>query len=382
MAPFIESFSRGLASGSLVEGKKEHASLCAEALLLARRMPSGSESLRREDNPSSAGFRDCVAAFFFERAHESGNSRAAWSDARRGGYERVPLLGAQVGVAMTFNGHKDRQLEDVGVAVGEPFPPEEFNSPDGSEVFRFGATHGGAHCVFAYVATEGLELPVALDNPIVPFLAEDVAGWRVAGWRVAALAASLRRRAGRNTRGAGRNTWRAGRKTVVRNARGLACCRVCGNDLPVLVTKGFRHLAYDYAERYAVGRGLYLDHQVNVIWHHDEWRNRFYASPFFMECAYDSLEGDCNGVAHEAPVFCDSGKVGKSRQAFEGHHVEEGRLVVEIEESCHEDIIAFFSPAQTRRPQHAGRRPQYPRRNALGLARCRVCGNITERSSQ
>ena len=80
MAPFIESLSRGLVSGSLVEGKKEHASLGAEALLLARRMPSCGESFWRKHDPFAARLGDGVAASLFKRAHECGNACAAWPD--------------------------------------------------------------------------------------------------------------------------------------------------------------------------------------------------------------------------------------------------------------------------------------------------------------
>ena len=373
MAPFIESLSRGLVSGSLVEGKKEHASLGAEALLLARRMPSGSESLRREDNPFSAGLRDCVAAFFFEGAHECGNSCTAGADAGGTGNEVVPFSRAGFGCAMPFDGLKHGQFEDVGVTIGEPLVAEKSHAPYCAEELCVALAQRGAHRVFSNVASKCRELPVSLDDPIMPVFVDDVAGWCFA-----ALAASLRRRAGRNTRRAGRNTRRAGRNTrrAGRALRGVARCRVCGNDPPVFVAQCFRQLVHDYAECHAIGRGFYLDHQMNVVGHYDEGRNWFDAPPFLMKCADDSLERNGNDVAHEKPVFCDSRKVGKPRQALERHHVEERCLVVKIEESGHRDSIADFCLRR-----RAGRNTRYAGLALRGVARCRACGNIIERSN-
>ena len=359
MAPFIESLSRGLVSGSLVEGKKEYASLGAEALLLARWMPSGSESLRREDNPFPAGLRDCVAAFFFERAHEGGDSCPAGADSGGTGNEVVPFSRAGFGCAMPLDGLKHGQFEDVGVAVGEPLAAEKSHAPYRAKELCVALAQRGAHRVFSNVASKCRELPVSLDDPIMPVFVDDVAGWCFA-----ALAASLRRRAGRNTRGAGRAF------------RSVARCRVCGNNPPVFVAQCFRQLVYDYAECHAVGRGLYLDHQMNVVRHYDERRNRFDTPPFLVKCVDDSLERNGNDIPHEKPVFCDSGKVGKPRQAFECHHVEKRCLVVKIEESRHRDIIAFFCLRR-----RAGRNTRGIDRALRGVACCRVCGNITERSN-
>ena len=365
MAPFIESLSRGLVCGSLVEGKKEHAPQGAEALFLARRMPSGPESLRREDNPFPAGLRDCVAAFFFERAHEGGDSCPAGADSGGTGNEVVPFSRAGFGCAMPFDGLKHGQFEDVGVTIGEPLAAEKSHAPYCAEELCVASAQCGAHRVFANVASKCRELPVSLDYPIMPVFVEDVAGWCFAAlaasreWCFAALAASLRRRAGRNTRRAGRNTRYAGRAL-----RGVARCRVCGNDPPVFVAQCFRQLVYDYAECHAVGRGLYLDHQMNVVGHYDEGRNWFDAPPFLMKCADDSLKGDGNVVAHEKPVFCDSGKVGKPRQALERHHVEERCLVVKIEESGHRDSIAIICLRR-----RAGRNTWGAGRNTRGAGR-------------
>ena len=54
MAALIEHLARWLAGDGFVERKEEHAALGAEALLLARRMPSCGESFWREHNPFAA----------------------------------------------------------------------------------------------------------------------------------------------------------------------------------------------------------------------------------------------------------------------------------------------------------------------------------------
>lgn len=131
------------------------------------------------------------------------------------------------------------------------------------------------------------------------------------------------------------------RNTLCRQA-GVASCRVRGNNLPVVASQSFHELVHDDAKGNAVGRGLDLDQQVDMVGHDRERRYRLDATPYFMEAFDRALEGGCDFVVHEATVLGDFGKVGEIWQTNDGHHVEERCLVVEVEKPGHGGIIAYW----------------------------------------
>ena len=68
-----------LAGHRLVERDERHATLGAEAFVFAGRVPAWMETLRRENDPASAGETEGASHRLFERAHESGNACSAGS---------------------------------------------------------------------------------------------------------------------------------------------------------------------------------------------------------------------------------------------------------------------------------------------------------------
>ena len=227
---------------------------------------------------------------------------------------------------MALERHEHRQTKEICVAVGEPFAPQEGDAPHGAEEARIPAAQGGAPGILLDVAAKGGKLPVALHDPIVPLLFED--------WRRRGHGTSRRRRGGRNT-------WRSARNATGDNMRGGARCRVCGNDSPVSIAQGFRQLAHDHAQRDAIGRGLDLDQQMDVVRHHNEGRYLVKAAPFQMECANGFLEGRRDGVAHNLPIVANRGEIGNAGQPFERYHIEIRRFVIEVEKPRHGDIITY-----------------------------------------
>ena len=326
MATFVEHLFRRLVGVGLVERKKEHAPLCAKPLLLSRRMPARAKAFRREDYPLPAAFGDGVSTSLFKRAHEGRDSRAARAYARSGGYERVPLRRALRGRAMAFYRHEHWKRKERVVSVCEPFAAEEVDAADRPEELCVAAAKGGPLRVFANVAAKGGKLAIALDDPIVPRGGEDVAAW----------AATLRGRAGRNTRG----------KSLL---SGFAGRRVCGDNLPIDCAKGFGELADYHAKSHAIWRGLYLHQQVNVIWHDHEGRYRLNAAPFEVEAFNHAFEGSRDVASDKVAIVADLREIGDSVKSLERHHVEERRLVVEIEEASHIAYSTILSRLRKRR---------------------------------
>ena len=80
-----------------------------------------------------------------------------------------------------------------------------------------------------------------------------------------------------------------------------------------------------------------------VIGHYRVWRNRFYAAPFQVEAFDDAFECPRDVALYKAAVVADLRKLGDARLLLERHHVEVWRLVVEIAETCHENILPYFS---------------------------------------
>ena len=68
MAAVVEFPARRLARGRLVEREEEHAPGGAEALLLARRVPTRAEAFGRQHDQPAARAGDGVAVGLFKRA--------------------------------------------------------------------------------------------------------------------------------------------------------------------------------------------------------------------------------------------------------------------------------------------------------------------------
>ena len=330
MATVVEHLLGRLVGVGLVERKKEHAPLCAKPLLLSRRVPTRAKAFRRENYPLSAAFGDGVSACLFERAHEGRNSRASRSDSRGRGDKGFPLRRALRGRAVAFNRHEHRKREERVVSVCEPFAFEEAYAAYRAEELRVGSSKGGPLWVFANVAAKGGELAITLDDPIVPRRGE------YGRWRGRATA---QHPGGRDTRERVR-LWRLS---------GYAGRRVRGDNLPIGCAKGFGELADYYAEGHAIWSGLYLHQQVNVIWHDNEGRYRLYAAPFEMEAFNRAFEGSRDVAFDKAAIVADLREIGEAVKSLERHHVEEWRLVVEVEEVSHVAYSTILSRLRKRR---------------------------------
>lgn len=295
MAAVVEHFSGGLMGRGFVEREEEHSSVCAEAFLFSRRMPARRESLRRENDSGAAGFDDGVAACLFERAHEGGDAGSAGSNARSGGNKGVPFRRTRLRRAVAFDRNENGEGEKVAVSVCEPFAAEKGDASNLAEEARVAAAEGGARRVFADIASEGGELAVAFDYPVVPFGLEDRRRRRRAAAQHPGFsddAPTLRRRAGGD-------------------AQSFARCRVCGNNPPVVGSKCFHELADNYAKRHPVRSWLYLYHQVDVVGHDHKRRDFLDAPPFAVEAVYRILESDGNRIFLKLPAFADSGEIGE-----------------------------------------------------------------------
>ena len=130
---------------------------------------------------------------------------------------------------------------------------------------------------------------------------------------------------------------------------GCARCGVCRNNLPIGVTKRLGKLADQNPKRDAIWNIANLDEQMDVIGHDHERRDLVKATPFEVETPDDRDKGLGNFVFNQA-VRSDLGKIGQPLEAFQGDHVEIGRLVVETKETSHKRII---SKARWQTPSHA-----------------------------
>lgn len=158
MAAVVEFLARRLARGRLVERKEEHAPGGAEALLLARRVPTRAEALGRQHDQPAARAGDGVAAGLFKRAHEGRDARPSGADARGRFDEGVPFGRAFGGRTVALERHENRQIQERAVAVGEPAAAEELDGRDLLKEAGVRAAQGGARRVFADVAAKGGEL--------------------------------------------------------------------------------------------------------------------------------------------------------------------------------------------------------------------------------
>lgn len=319
MTALVQLFSRRLARARLVEREKEHTALGAEALFVAGRVPARGKAFGREHDEFSACLGDRVAASFFERAHEGGEPCAAGTDSRCGFERGVPSVAALGGGAVSFEGRYDGQAQYFGVAVGEPLAAEKLDRLDALKEAGVGIARPGAGGVFANVAAKSGELAVAFHDPVMPGGLEDVARLR-ATLRRRAVCKTLSRRVG-------------GRRVVL--VGGLA------DSLPIRGSEGFRELAYQHAKGYAVWRGLYLHHQMKVIWHDGEGRDLIEAAPLEMEELYDLCEGT-RQIVFDEPLRPYFGKRLKPLKPFKGDHIEIWRFVVETFEANHDNSLPYF----------------------------------------
>ena len=321
MTALVQLFSRRLARARLVEREKEHAALGAEALFVAGRVPARGKAFGREHDELSAGLGDRVAASFFERAHECREPSTAGADSR-GGFDRgVPGVAVLGGCAVALEGRYDGHAQYRGVAVGKPSAAEKLHRLYALEKPRVGFSRPCARGVFANVAAKGGELALALHDPVMPGGLEDVARLR----------ATLRRRA----------VCRTCTRAVGEARDGVLRVGGLADSFPICGSEGFRELAYQYAKSYAIGRGLYLHHEVDVVGHDGEWRDFIEAAPLEMKAFYGLGEGLCQIVFYEA-FGPDLGKRLKPLKPFKGNHVEIGRLVVKSFEANHGDILPYY----------------------------------------
>ena len=330
MTALVQLFSCWLACACLVEREKEHAALGAEALFVAGRVPARGKAFWREHDEFSARLGDCVAASLFERAHEGRDSRAARSDSRCSGNGCFPLRRALRGRAVAFDRHEHRKRKECVISVCEPFAAKEADAANGPEKLCVVASKCGPLRVFANVAAKGGELTITLDDPIVPRRGE-YERWRGRATAQHPGGCDTRVRVG---------LWRLS---------GYAGRRVRGDYLPIGSAKGFGELADYHAKGHAIWRGLYLHHQVNVIGHYHEGRYRLYATPFEVEAFDNAFEGSRDVAFDKAAIVADSREIGEAVKPLERHHVEERRLVVEIEEASHIAYSIILSRLRKRR---------------------------------
>lgn len=211
---------------------------------------------------------------------------------------------------MTLDSDENGAFQDVGIAVGEPGTSEKFDCRDALEKRGVGVAVSGPGGIFADVTAEGGELAGAFYDPVVPGFGKDRAG--AEAW-------------GKAPGGAG---------------------------LAVGLREGLFQLPDQDGKRFASGDRLEFQEQVDVVGHDDEGGDFLEALPLEMEVLDDGVEGAGEVVFDEA-VGADFGECGKPFQTFEGHHVEEGRRVVEMVEA-HGKIVAGFE-GEARR-EEGGRR--------------------------
>ena len=121
---------------------------------------------------------------------------------------------------------------------------------------------------------------------------------------------------------------------VLRQAAVAAC------NTPILFRKCARKLPDQNGERLSRQDIFYLHHQVDVVGHYHVGRYRLNAAPFEMETFDDFFKGSRYGAFDKAAIVADLREIGETVKSLERHHVEERRLVVEIEEASH---IAYFT---------------------------------------
>ena len=307
MTTFIESRVIAFVRVGRVEREKEHSPCRAEAFFYSRRVPSFAESFGREDDETSAGFGDCVAAFFFAGAHEGSDSRASRPDAVRRRGERPPFVRVWDELARTFERRYYRKVDERRIAVGEPFAPAELDGRDSAEKAFVFLAEISALRVFFDVAPEGGELAALFDNPVVPRFFKDV------------------RRSGAGTPLS--RTWR-----VLRIAASAA-------QFPVCSSKRFRKLAHQYAERHRLFHILDFYQEVDVVGHNDEWRDFVEASPFKVKASDNGIEGLGDFIFNKAGRS-DLGKRFRTLERFQGDHIKVRRFVIKTEKTSHALIIS------------------------------------------
>lgn len=343
MAAVVEFLARRLARGRLVERKEEHAPGGAEALLLARRVPTRAEALGRQHDQPAARAGDGVAAGLFKRAHEGRDTDSSGADARGRFDEGVPFGRAFGGRTVALEGHENRQIQERAVAVGEPAAAEELDGRDLLKEAGVRAAQGGARRVFADVAAKGGELALFLDNPIVPGGVED----RAERGRFAALAARWRGRATRKTRCAAPTCMVWASRAIGRGGKGFACRGVGRDNLPIGIAQGLGELADENPQRDAVGNRANLEEKVKMIGHDHERRNLFAAAPLQMKAPNGRRERAGDRV-FDGAIGPNFGKRSQPLETLQGDHVEIRRLVVEASETAHRPHPFAISSQTTR----------------------------------
>lgn len=307
MTTFIESRVIAFASSGWVEREKEHSPCRAEVLFYSRRVPSFAESFGREDDEASAGFGDCVAAFFFAGAHEGSDSRASWPNTFCGGDKRSPFARVRDKFARTLERRYYRKVEKRRVAVGEPFAPAELDGRYATKEALVFLAEMGANRIFFYIAPECGELSAFFDDPVVPRFFKDV--------RRGGAGAPLSR------------TW-----WVLRIAASAA-------QFPVCSSKRFRKLAHQYAERHRLFNFLDFYQEVDMVGHNDERRDFVEASPFKVKVSDDGIEGLSGFVLNKA-LWSYFRKCFYTLERFQGDHIKVRRFIIKTKKPSHKHIIS------------------------------------------
>lgn len=307
MTTFIESRVIAFASSGRVEREKEHSPCRAEALFYSRRVPSFAESFGREDDETSAGFGDGVAAFFFAWAHEGSDSRASRPDAVRRRGERTPFARVFYKLARTFERRYYRKVEKRRVAVGEPFAPAELDGRYTTKEVLVFLAEVGADRIFFYIAPERGELAAFFDNPVVPRFFKDVR--------------------------------RSGTDAPLSRTRRVLRIAASAAQFPVCSSKRFRKLAHQYAERHRPFYILDFYQEVDVVGHNDERRDFVEAPPLKVKVSDNGIESLGGFVLNKA-LWSDFRKNFYILERFQGDHIKVRRFIIKTKKPSHKHIIS------------------------------------------
>ena len=136
-------------------------------------MPPLAEALGRQDDPPPPGEPQRMAAGLLARAHECRDPRTTRPDARGACHCGSPLFAPLGPLARAAERLNDGQLQQGRIAIAIPLAAKKLNFIDTLKIFAMRAAKPAPRRVLANIGNEGVELPVAFHDPIMPIVGED-----------------------------------------------------------------------------------------------------------------------------------------------------------------------------------------------------------------